>query len=205
MAGAVATVPALNARDEFSGATRSIDRHRRFSFAEEPTAEQCNKWHHAIRTGPEDNALSGARRVRSCAGMASRLHVAPRTTTIPGNPREGRRGAAAQAQRKAAGARAARPQPFNPPPERPRCSREAGPPRTRRPVPKFHLPELPAISRTRDSFRYGTDGQARCPPPQSSQITSKSRPGSVARATLGRLGPEGRRSGIQRRSRRTDG
>ena len=34
--------------------------------------------------------LTGACRVRSCAGMASRSRRAFRTTTIPGNPREAR-------------------------------------------------------------------------------------------------------------------
>ena len=64
--------------------------------------------------------------------------------------------------------------------------------RTRRPGMKSHQPECHAFSRIRDSSRYETDGQAGCPPPQSSQMISKPRPRSVARATPDRRGPEGR-------------
>ena len=54
--------------------------------------------------------------------------------------------------------------------------------RARRPGP----PEPHPTSWRRDSNRKDPEGQARCPPPQSSQMTSEPRSGSAARATLGR-------------------
>ena len=57
--------------------------------------------------------------------------------------------------------------------------------RSRKPGMKSHPPERHTFSRIRVPRRYVTDGQARCPPPQPSQTTSKLHPESAARATLG--------------------
>jgi len=84
------------------------------------------------RPAPRKNAErvpNGACRARHCAGSAIRFRDALRTMPMPGNPRVAPRRTALPAQKEAAGARAARSQPSNTPPKRPRCSCDAGSPK----------------------------------------------------------------------------
>ncbi len=78
------TVRSRNTRDEFSGATRSIDRQRRLTFAGAHTAEQCNKWHHTPRP-PVSGACSTIARRRLCGGglPACPFTHAPVEKTLP--------------------------------------------------------------------------------------------------------------------------
>ena len=115
--------------------------------------------------------------------LRRRAHVGDASRkTSRGAPSESASMSPLPATMEAAGARAARSQPFPLPTKRPRCSGDAGPPRTRRPEMKSHPPDRHIFSRTRDPSRYETDGQAGSPPPQCLPHYD----------ILGRRGPEGR-------------
>ena len=112
-----------------------------------------------------------------------------RSRRLGREPRRAPRSSALPAQKQAAGVQSAwlKPSP-SPPNDHADWATLGRQGRSRRPEMKSHPPERHAFSRKRDSSRYETDGQARCPPPQSSQMTADPRSGSGARATLGRRG-----------------